>query len=139
MSEGSVHRAARRLTAAGGETLDEIVKGEVAVALVCYNGVSHDDGHTFAISRISRAASRRPSVLSRSRRRSSDVEVEPVERGIEVRLRIAAQRMVGLQERRRTLAGRNGLQGLCGVDSSDEAMRPGGDLDYHRDRGASSH
>jgi hypothetical protein len=38
--EGSVHRPARRLTAAGSEALDEIVAQEVAVALV-YNGISH--------------------------------------------------------------------------------------------------
>src|SRR5258708_13977890 len=37
---GSLHRPARRLTAAGAEALDEIVAEEVAVALV-YNGVSH--------------------------------------------------------------------------------------------------
>ena len=35
MSDGSVHRTAQRLTAAGGEALDEIVAEEVAVALVC--------------------------------------------------------------------------------------------------------
>ena len=40
MTDGSVRRTARRLTAAGGEALDEIVAEEVAVALV-YNGISH--------------------------------------------------------------------------------------------------
>ena len=50
-----------------------------------------------------------------------DIEVEPVGRGIEVRLEIAAQRMAGLQERRRSLAGRTGC-GLCGVDSLDAAL-----------------
>jgi FdhD protein len=44
-------------------------------------------------------------------------------RGIEVRLEIAAQRMAGLQERRRSLAGRTGC-GLCGVDSLEAALRP---------------
>ena len=52
-----------------------------------------------------------------------DIEVESVGRGIEVRLEIAAQRMAGLQERRRSLAGRTGC-GLCGVDSLDAALRP---------------
>src|SRR5260370_33173102 len=52
-----------------------------------------------------------------------DIEVEPVGRGIEVRLNIAAKRMAGLQQRRRTLAGRTGC-GLCGVDRLEEAMRP---------------
>ena len=37
---GSVHRSARRLTAAGAETIDEVVVEEVAIALV-YNGISH--------------------------------------------------------------------------------------------------
>ena len=51
-----------------------------------------------------------------------DIEVEPVGRGIEVRLEIATQRMAGLQERRRSLVGRTGC-GLCGVDSLDAALR----------------
>jgi FdhD protein len=123
MSEGSVHRAARRLTAAGGETLDEIVAEEVAVALV-YNGVSHAvmmatpcDLEDFArgFSLTERIVEKRSEIY--------DIEVEPVERGIEVQISIAAQRMAGLQERRRTLAGRTGC-GLCGVDSIEEAMRP---------------
>lgn len=123
MSEGSVHRAARRLTAAGGETLDEIVAEEVAVALV-YNGVSHAvmmatpcDLEDFARGfSLTERIVEKPSEIY-------DIDVEPVGRGIEVRLRIAGQRMAGLQERRRTLAGRTGC-GLCGVDSLDEAMRP---------------
>ncbi len=52
-----------------------------------------------------------------------DVEVEPVGRGLEVKLEIAAQRMAVLQERRRSLAGRTGC-GLCGVESLDAALRP---------------
>ena len=123
MSEGSVHRAARRLTATGGEVLDEIVAEEVAVALV-YNGVSHAvmmatpcDLEDFALGfSLTERIVEKPSEIY-------DIEVEAVERGIEVRLRIAAQRMAGLQERRRSLAGRTGC-GLCGVDSLDAAMRP---------------
>ena len=50
---GSVHRSARRLTAAGGETRDEIVAEEVAVAQlrgrcaarVCYAPKSTSSGH----------------------------------------------------------------------------------------------
>lgn len=120
--EGSVHRPARRLTAGGSETLDETVAEEVAVALV-YNGISHAvmmatpcDLEDFA---------RGFSLTERIVERSSeiyDIEVEPVGRGIEVRLEIAAQRMAGLQERRRSLAGRSGC-GLCGVDSLDAALR----------------
>ncbi len=120
---GSVHRPARRLTAAGVETRDEIVAEEVAVALV-YNGISHAvmmatpcDLEDFA---------RGFSLTERIVEKASeihDIEVESVGRGIEVRLKIANQRMAGLQERRRSLAGRTGC-GLCGVDSLDAALRP---------------
>jgi len=124
MSEqGSVRRAAHRMTAAGDEALDEIVAQEVAVALV-YNGISHAvmmatpcDLEDFARGfSLTEHIVEKPSEIY-------DIEVEPVPRGIEVRLTIAGQRMAGLQERRRTLAGRTGC-GLCGVDSIDEAMRP---------------
>ena len=126
--QGSVHRPAQRLTAHGGESLDEIVAEERAVALV-YNGISHAvmmatpcDLEDFA---------RGFSLTERIVEKASeiyDIEVEDVQvgsggRGIEVRLHIAAQRMAGLQERRRSLAGRTGC-GLCGVDSLDAALRP---------------
>jgi len=120
--EGSVRRPARRLTAGGGETLEETVAEEVAVALV-YNGISHavmmatpcdlaDFARGFS---LTERIVERPSEIY-------DIEVEPVGRGIEVRLEIAAQRMAGLQERRRSFAGRTGC-GLCGVDSLDVALR----------------
>jgi FdhD/NarQ family len=119
MTDGSIHRTAQRLTATGGEALDEIVAEEVAVALV-YNGISHavmmatpcdleDFARGFSLTEHIVA---KPSEIY-------DIEVEPVGRGIEVRLDIAAQRMAGLQQRRRTLAGRTGC-GLCGVDSIEE-------------------
>lgn len=120
--DGTVRRAARRLTAGGSESLEEAVAEEVAVALV-YNGISHavmmatpcdleDFGRGFSLTeRIVGKASE-----------IYDIEVEPVGRGMEVRLEIAAQRMAGLQERRRSLAGRTGC-GLCGVDSLDAALR----------------
>jgi FdhD protein len=121
--QGSIHRPARRLTVAGEEALDEIVAQEVAVALV-YNGISHAvmmatpcDLEDFARGfSLTERIVERPSEIY-------DIEVEPVGRGIEVRLNIAAKRMAGLQQRRRTLAGRTGC-GLCGVDSLEEAMRP---------------
>jgi len=125
---GSLHRQARRLTAAGAEALDEIVAEEVAVALV-YNGVSHAvmmatpcDLEDFArgFSLTERIVAK-PSEIY-------DIEVEEVERsgggrGFEVRLDIASQRMVTLQAQRRTMAGRTGC-GLCGVDSLEAALRP---------------
>jgi FdhD protein len=120
---GSVHRLAQRLTASGSESVDEIVAEEMAVALV-YNGVSHavmmatpcdleDLARGFT---LTERIVDKPSEIY-------DIEIEPVGRGIEVRLEIAAQRMAGLQERRRYLAGRTGC-GLCGVESLDAALRP---------------
>jgi len=120
--DGSVRRPASRLTASGSEMLQETVAEEVAVALV-YNGISHAvmmatpcDLEDFArgFSLTERIVDR-PSEIY-------DIEVGTVGRGIEVRLEIAAQRMAGLQERRRSLAGRTGC-GLCGVDSLDAALR----------------
>ena len=121
--DGSVHRAAHRLTAVGDEALDEIVAEEVAVALV-YNGISHavmmatpcdleDLGRGFS---LTEGIIEKPSEIY-------DIEVAPVATGVEVRLHIAAQRMVRLRERRRSLAGRTGC-GLCGLDSIEAAMRP---------------
>src|SRR5947207_15842523 len=112
--QGSLHHQARRLTAAGAETLDEIVAEEVAVALV-YNGVSHavmmatpcdleDFARGFTLTeRIVEKASE-----------IYDIEVEEIERGqpggkggrgFEVRLDIASQRMAALAQRRRSMSG----------------------------------
>ncbi len=125
---GSIHRTARRLTVDGSEALDEIVAEEVAVALV-YNGISHavmmatpcdleDLGRGFSFTeRIVEKASEVYDIDIEDMRDSAGVH------GIEVRLEIAAQRMIGLQKRRRTLAGRTGC-GLCGVDSLEAALRP---------------
>ena len=122
-TEGSVHRLARRLTATGAETLDEIVAEEVAVALA-YNGISHAvmmatpcDLEDFALgfSLTEHIVEKASEVF--------DIEVEPVGNGIEVQLRIAGQRMASLQQQRRSLAGRTGC-GLCGVESLAAARRP---------------
>lgn len=125
---GSVHRRARRLTAAGEELLDEVVAEEVAVALV-YNGVSHAvmmatpcDLEDFARGfTLTERLVEKPSEIYDIE--VADEDLRPGGRGIEVHLRIANQRMAALQERRRTLAGRTGC-GLCGVDSIAEALRP---------------
>ena len=109
--QGSIHRPARRLTAMGEEALDEIVAQEVAVALV-YNGISHAvmmatpcDLEDFARGfSLTERIVEKPSEIY-------DIEVEPVEHGIEVRIDVAAQRMARLQERRRSLAGRLGCAG----------------------------
>ncbi len=102
--------------------LDETIAQEVAIALV-YNGISHAvmmatpcDLEDFARGfSLTEGIVDKPSEIY-------DIEAEAVGRGIEVRLEIAAQRMAGLQERRRSLAGRTGC-GLCGVDSLDAALR----------------
>src|SRR5258708_26180165 len=112
------------MNAAAAGAPNESVGEEVAVALV-YNAVSHAvmmatpcDLEDFARGfSLTEHIVEKPSEIY-------DIEVEPVPRGIEVRLTIAGQRMAGLQERRRTLAGRTGC-GLCGVGSIREAMRPG--------------
>jgi len=121
--QGSIHRLARRLTAGGEEALDEIVAEEVAVALV-YNGISHAvmmatpcDLEDFAL-----GFSLTEGIVEKSSE-VHDIEVESAGHGVEVRLSIAARRMVRLQERRRSLAGRTGC-GLCGVDSLEAALRP---------------
>jgi FdhD protein len=126
--DGSVRRPAQRLTAHGGESIDEVVAEERAVALV-YNGISHAvmmatpcDLEDFAIgfSLTERIVEKASEIYDIE---VEDIKVESGGRGIEVRLKIAAQRMVGLQERRRSLAGRTGC-GLCGVDSLEAALRP---------------
>jgi FdhD protein len=120
---GSLRLSATRLQAAGNEALDEIVAEEVAVALV-YNGISHAvmmatpcDLEDFARGfSLSERIVEEPSEIF-------DIEVESVGRGIEIRLEISSQRLAGLQQRRRSLAGRTGC-GLCGVESLDAALRP---------------
>jgi FdhD protein len=52
-----------------------------------------------------------------------DCDVEEVQGGIRVALRIAGHCFANLKERRRSLAGRTGC-GLCGVDSLSQVRRP---------------
>lgn len=128
MSDGSVHRTARRLTAGGSLALDEIVAEEVAVALV-YNGISHAVMMTTPcdLEDFARGFSLTERIVEQPSEiygiEIQDGRAETGGLGIEVHLRIAAQRMAGLRERRRSLAGRTGC-GLCGVDSLAAAMRP---------------
>ncbi|HJV25868.1 MAG TPA: formate dehydrogenase accessory sulfurtransferase FdhD [Aromatoleum sp.] len=107
-----------------GEVLASVenVIEEVPVALV-YNGISHAvmlaspaDLEDFALGfSLSEGILQTPGELY-------DCEVVHGASGIEVRLDIATERMFGLKERRRNLAGRTGC-GLCGVDSLDAAVR----------------
>ncbi len=100
---------------------DELAE-EVPVALE-YNGISHavmlatpDDLEDFAL-----GFSLTEGIVS-TRRDVYDIETEPREHGIAVRLRIASQAFQGLKESRRTLAGRTGC-GLCGAESLQQVMR----------------
>ncbi len=122
-SRGSTHRSARRLTASGVETLDEVVVEEAAVALI-YNGVSHAVmmASPCDLEDLARGFSLTEGIVEKPSE-IYDIEVELAGRGFEVKLEIASQRMAALQERRRNLAGRTGC-GLCGVESLEAALRP---------------
>lgn len=98
------------------------VAEEVPVALV-YNGISHavmlatpDDLEDFAL-----GFSLSEGIL-RDRSDLYDVEVQPLDNGIQVDLQIAAECFVRLKERRRNLTGRTGC-GLCGVETLEQAVR----------------
>jgi FdhD protein len=98
------------------------VAEEVPVALV-YNGVSHAvmlatprDIEDFAL-----GFSLSEGIL-RSPRELRDVELEHSPAGIEAQLTIAAERMMELKARRRSLTGRTGC-GLCGAESLAHAVR----------------
>ncbi|WP_235898505.1 formate dehydrogenase accessory sulfurtransferase FdhD [Parahaliea maris] len=110
------HASDRRL----GE--DQIAQ-EMPVALV-YNGVSHavmmatpSELEAFAL-----GFSLTEGIISKPEELYS-CDVQARDRGISLELEIAAERMAGLRERRRNLAGRTGC-GLCGAESLAQAMGP---------------
>jgi formate dehydrogenase accessory protein FdhD len=119
---GIARHAARRIREDGVEALEVSVAEEVPVALV-YNGISHavmmaspTDLEAFALGfSLSEGILAEPAELL-------DLAVTRGERGVEIALRITARRAAGLQDRRRSLAGRTGC-GLCGVESLAEALR----------------
>ena len=121
-SAGVTHRSAFRLRDGAAERLDVTVADEVPVALV-YNGLSHAvmmaspaDLEAFALGfSLSEGILSSPDELL-------DLSVTRAHSGIEIQLRITARRFAGLQDRRRSLAGRTGC-GLCGVESLAEALR----------------
>ena len=115
--------SARRVTATGAETREEIVAREEPIALV-YNGLSYAvmmaspaDLEEFAL-----GFSLTEGLLATADE-LYDVEVEALPTGFELRLSVAAERFAALRARQRNLAGRTGC-GLCGVDSIAEALRP---------------
>lgn len=100
----------------------DTVPEEVPVAL-SYNGISHavmlaspadleDFGLGFSLSE---------GILADASE-LYDLELEPVPKGVVVRMRIAEERFAALKTRRRALAGRTGC-GLCGVESLDQVAR----------------
>ena len=119
---GVTRRSAQRLKAGAVERVDVTVADEVPVALV-YNGVSHavmmaspSDLEAFALGfSLSEGILASPDELL-------DLSVTRAPAGVEIQLRITARRFAGLQDRRRSLAGRTGC-GLCGVESLAEALR----------------
>lgn len=109
---------------AGGRATDGIdqIAEEVPVALV-YNGISHAvmlaspaDLEDFALGfSLTEGILLDPSELY-------DLEIEQSGEGIQVDLRISAERFMGLKQRRRNLTGRTGC-GLCGVETLQQAVR----------------
>ena len=104
------------------EEIDDCVAEEVPVAMV-YNGISHavmlatpQDLNDFAL-----GFSLSEGILS-SAKELYDIEVVHQSKGIELHLKIAAERFHLLKERRRSMSGRTGC-GLCGAESLDQAMR----------------
>jgi len=100
------------------------VSSEVPVALV-YNGISHAvmmatprDLEAFAI-----GFSLSEDIVSRVGE-IYDIEIESdVDRGIQVALRISAERFERLKDRRRSLSGRTGC-GICGAESLEQVRIP---------------
>lgn len=115
------YRVERRIggVAIGGE---ERVAAEVPVALV-YNGISHavmmatpDDLEDFALGfSLSECLVRRPGEIL-------DLDIVARDNGIEVQMRVSAQRALELKQYRRSMAGRTGC-GLCGTESLDQLKR----------------
>ena len=103
----------------GGE---ESVAEETPVALV-YNGISHavmlatpDDLEDFALGfSLSECIVRRPGEIL-------DLDIVERDNGIEIQMRVSAERALQLKEFRRSMAGRTGC-GLCGTESLDQLKR----------------
>lgn len=104
------------------QNVQEYIAEEVPIALV-YNGISHAvmlatprDLEDFAIG-FSLSEE-----IVKSHKEIYDIELDVVEKGVEVRLTIASEQFSLLKERRRSIAGRTGC-GLCGTESIDFAIR----------------
>ena len=105
-----------------GEVVEQLAE-EIPVALV-YNGISHAvmmatpaDLEDFAL-----GFSLSEGILATSAE-LHDIDVQRVEEGIAVEMRIATQRLVELNDKRRSLVGRTGC-GICGAQSLTQALQP---------------
>jgi FdhD protein len=117
-------RVQRRIAEAGGSRCDtDSVAQEVPIALV-YNGIAQavmlasphdleDFARGFSVTEGLVAA---PGEIF-------SIEINPVARGIEIHLHIAAGAEARLKAQRRSMAGRTGC-GLCGVASLETLYRP---------------
>jgi FdhD protein len=101
---------------------DDSVAEEIPVALE-YNGISHavmlaspDDLEDFAL-----GFSLSEGIL-KSRSELYDCEVVPTCDGLQVQMRIAAERFAALKDKRRSMTGRTGC-GLCGAETLAQAIR----------------
>ncbi len=114
---------ARRFGPQGGRGAEDSVVEEVPVALV-YNGISHavmlatpTDLEDFALGfSLSEGLIASPAELL-------EVEINATPLGIELQLRVTAERFQGFKATRRQLAGRTGC-GLCGRESLEQAILP---------------
>lgn len=114
---------ARRFGPDGGRGVEDSVVEEVPVALV-YNGISHavmlatpTDLEDFALGfSLSEGLIASPAELL-------EVEINATPAGIELQLRVTAERFQGFKATRRQLAGRTGC-GLCGRESLEQAILP---------------
>lgn len=114
---------ARRFGPQGGRGVEDSVVEEVPVALV-YNGISHavmlatpTDLEDFALGfSLSEGLIASPAELL-------EVEINATPLGIELQLRVTAERFQGFKATRRQLAGRTGC-GLCGRESLEQAILP---------------
>src|SRR5690606_38204562 len=121
-STGSVVRRVRRRYRGEERELDDHIAEEVPVAFVYNNApfavmmATPEDLDDFAIG----------FALSEGIvETAAEVSIERIERlieGIEIRLRIPAQRATALESRRRSMSGRSGC-GVCGSELLEAALR----------------
>ncbi|MCC7047075.1 MAG: formate dehydrogenase accessory sulfurtransferase FdhD [Alphaproteobacteria bacterium] len=114
--------AARYRPANAPERVSDLIAAEVPIAL-SYNGTGHvvmmaspADLHDFAVGfSIAEGMVAHPREIER-------VDIAPLERGIQVSIRVPTHRATAIAGQKRNLAGRTGC-GLCGVTNIAQALR----------------